>query len=247
MRIELGQVVPLTDVFSDSVLSEIGKLQRVLEWRFAADEVLYDSGDRVTHLWFLRKGIVAISTTSEQGKRFTLRFLEGPTVLGEDIFTPEDQGSLAHHSHTATALMPCETTLIHRGHMCELVRKYPEVIVEIFSVLTRRWVAMYRKTAWLASLPAGPRAMALLPEISFWFGVAQHRLTNDRIAAHAGCTRETISKAISSLRKAGVVGVDECENITVLDSGKLQEWVQKRQKEGIVAIMHKALPPMALV
>ena len=99
---------------------------------YEKDTVIFEEGDRPTHLFVIKSGRVEVFRVYDDGEREVQRELGPGELLGE-------LGILGGHARSASvrALEPTELWAIHREAFLELYEAEPAVSVEVASTLAR--------------------------------------------------------------------------------------------------------------
>lgn len=104
---------------------------------FKKNEVIFNEGDLGDVLYMIRKGSVKISKIDNTGKNITRTYVAAGNIVGEMALLHEEEFA---RSATATAAVACDTILIQKSDLQELLRKSPEVRKDIEELARSREV-----------------------------------------------------------------------------------------------------------
>ena len=183
-----------------------------------------ESGDR---LFLLRRGRVRIYKLSPEGRALTLLILEPSSLFGEMALSDG-----WFHDTFAESMTDSSIGTIGRDELRRALNTYPAVSLRFMNIMSRRLRALERKLADIAfkSVPQrlatvllsladtqdGPEDPAIPPAVV--------RYTHQQLAEMIGSYRETVTKAISEFREAGLIRVEE-DAIFLTDLARLRELV----------------------
>ncbi|MEO3766860.1 Crp/Fnr family transcriptional regulator [Streptomyces sp. B8F3] len=170
--------------------------------RYAAGEVLRTAGDPAGHLLLLLDGRVAATVVSAGGRVVRVGAWAGPCAL-DKVAVIDDRG----HTATFTALAPCTVRSLPRAGFLALVDDATAVRAHVLRTLAAQARDQQTRFTAAATLPAPARLAA-------WLLAEAARLRSRRVplpggqqalADHLGVTRVTLNRALSGLRRDGVL------------------------------------------
>lgn len=215
----------------DALLEEFRRLGR--EARLEAGSFLWQEGDPAGLVVLLEEGALDVMLEEEDGQVVVLRSLEPGSLLGE--MSCFDQSA---HSATVRAAVPSRICRMSVTQFRELARRHPEFLEALLTRQSERLRTLGVQVARLAfeSVPrrvarflldatagtaagttAGTTAGTATPTV---------RMTHQDIAMRIAATRESVSKALGSLARAGRVRLSR-GTVEVLDRPGLEEEVQE--------------------
>ncbi|MDU0292530.1 Crp/Fnr family transcriptional regulator [Saccharothrix longispora] len=174
---------------------------------FPAGGELLRQSDASTHVYFLLKGLVRVSMTSDDGNPVLLAVRGPGDVLGEMALLDGQP-----RSATVTALSEVSALLVTREAMEDLITQHPKV----GRLLTRQVVHRLRESgdtvSELASHNVSTRLATRLMELVKW-GVGEAdgengfviSITQQELAVWVSTTRESVVRALRDLRQRGLV------------------------------------------
>ncbi|MET8139315.1 Crp/Fnr family transcriptional regulator [Sphaerisporangium sp. NPDC005288] len=195
--------MPLLSGVADDRLRELWNVS--VTRRHPAGETLRDTGDPATHLLLLLRGRVAATATARSGR--VVRFGEwgGPCAL-DKVAVIDGRG----HTATLTALTPCTVRSLPRDRFLALVDDAPSVRGHVLRVLAAHARHRQEQFATTATLSAEARLAAWLLDRAASAGeggIVTLPGTRQVMADLLGVTRVTVSRALSRLRRDGLIGV----------------------------------------
>ncbi|ARX85932.1 MULTISPECIES: Crp/Fnr family transcriptional regulator [Streptomyces] len=196
--------VPLLGALPDDVLRDLWRAS--VPKAVAAGQVLRHEGDPAARLLLLLDGHVAATATSGSGR--VVRFGEWAAPCALDKIAVIDGGG---HTATLTALTPCVVRSLPRERFLDLVDDESSVRRHVLRVLAGSAREKQERLARTATLPAGARvAVWLLERTAALPGGGPVPLpggTQQALAELLGVTRVTVNRALSRLRRDGLIDV----------------------------------------
>lgn len=198
-------------------LAGITQGKTVLE--FSAGHPIFWQEDPADTVFFLRKGKVKLSVTSEQGKEAIIAVLDAGEFFGEGCLTGREL-RLA----TATAMTECSLVRVEKAVIARLLHEKPgfselfvshllsrnirfeeDLIDQLFNSSEKR---LARILLLLAHFGKESRSEAILPGIS-----------QEHLAQMVGTTRSRVSHFMNKFRKLGFI--EYTNNRLTVNSGLL--------------------------
>lgn len=185
----------------------------------AGGEEIFDQDEPSSEIFLILKGRVRIVRKGEDGREVTLAVLKEGGFFGEiSIFTGEPRTAAAIAAETTTVLF------LRRESFIKAILSSPHIALKLLEEMSRRlletdrtiasllWDNAYQKILLnlkrLAQTEGTPRADAV---------VIKRKVTHQEIADMAGTSRETASRILAYLKKAGAV-VPSGKNVIIRDS-----------------------------
>ncbi|WP_341416271.1 Crp/Fnr family transcriptional regulator [Paenibacillus filicis] len=183
-----------------------------------AGSMLYWEGDTADRLYFLAKGRVKVTKSSDDGRTFTLSLHQAGDLFGQlDPF----QNSV--HACSAEMTEDGEIGIIQRKDLEVLLWQHGDLAIEFM-----RWMGLVHRitqTKMRDLMMFGkPGALcSLLIRLSNSCGVDQNgairldiRMNNSEMADMIGATRESVNRMLNDMKKDGVISMDG-GTITILN------------------------------
>lgn len=210
------------DIFRDLSLDAMHKIEAATQMvTCEAGRVFYRPNDSADVLFILKKGEVAISRVTEDGKRLITATLQAGTVFGEMPFL----GQRLQDAY-AEALTPSLICVMSRRDVNDLLARHPCVALRIVDVLSVRLSAAEERLEEMAFKGLRERLAGLLLRLATeqdWRGrPIITGLTHQHFAEILGTYRETVSATLNALRAEGAIQTGR-KRITLLQPHVLHE------------------------
>ncbi|MGH2824244.1 MAG: Crp/Fnr family transcriptional regulator [Thermoleophilaceae bacterium] len=224
---ETARLLARTEVFSDLDPRELEAVAQVAVPRsWSRGEVIFREGDEGDTCYLLRSGAVVLTREHQDGRMVALAELRAGSLFGElALFRGETRSATAEAVEAATAV-----ALLARD-VQRLVRRNPDLALKLLASLAER-VSRTNERLLQQSFQtvAGRVASALLAQT-----VARQaegapdsdvliRATQAEIANLAGTSRESASRFLATLERAGVVTLGRGK-VTVHDPARLRNYI----------------------
>lgn len=184
-------------------------------------EMLFAAGDDSTHCATLVEGALKVSSVDEEGQERILALIHPSGFVGE-MFAPFAE-------HDVIALTDSQLCIFNRSDMDDAITRYPALSKALLQraeedlhesrrllELTSRRSAGSRVAGLMISLAQAASHSPRHPAESF-----QLPLNRGEIAQMLGLTIETVSRAITSLERKGIIRRRGARGIDVLDPARL--------------------------
>ena len=187
---------------------------------YRAGEVLFREGDLGDTCFVLRSGSVRVTRTHSDGRTIALAQLRPPVLLGEMAML----GS-ARRSATVEAVEDTAALAVLAGDMRRLLMSRPVIAMAMLDELAARLRAADDQVSQRAfrNVP-GRIAEALLGQVTGEEGEAVVSLTHAALADIAGTSRETVSRFLAQLERAGVLTLGR-RQITIHRPATLRNYI----------------------
>ena len=210
------------EIFQDLAPSDMEHLERVTAMvTCARGRVFYNPDEPAEVLLILKKGEVAISRISPDGRKLVLDTLGAGSVFGEMAIVGQRM-----HATFAEALTDCVICVMSRAEVEELLLSDPRVAVRIVQALSERLARAEERLEEMAfvSVPARLEAMLLrLALDSDWRGrPILAGLTHQQLAELVGASRETVTLTLNQFRNDGLIEISR-KRITIVDRDGLEQ------------------------
>ena len=186
--------------------------------------VLFNSGDPLSGIYFIKSGFIKLYRISDDGRE-TVIYLTGPgNLLGLKALISKD----ARAHHYTEALTDCQIINMTRQELFEILSAHPEHLVDLGYAFIERLNHAERRVEGFISSDTKMRIANFLLDITLRFGQKTGKnvllplpLTHQRIAEFVGAYRETVTLAVNELERDGVVK-NQRGKITVTSLRKLK-------------------------
>jgi CRP/FNR family transcriptional regulator, cyclic AMP receptor protein len=180
---------------------------------FRAGHVFFRIGETGQCLFLVEKG--RVQTFRASGARnLIIAELKPPAIFGEMAFV----GQCMYHCSAQTT-EPSRIRIIHRAQLESLLERYPIITRRLLDLVSERFVQVLLDLEATSFRHLIPRIAGLLLKRAQ--GECIEDITHKEIAQHLRVYRESVSAALSELRKAGIITVDR-KRIRVLSRPRLE-------------------------
>ncbi len=218
---EFLTTVPILSNLGPEQLSPLtSKLRRR---QYQRGEVIFHQDDPADRLHIIAEESVRISVTSEDGREKDLVLLQRGECFGEMALL---DGS--NRSATATAIEASRTFALFRQYFMDFLQGHPQVVAETTSLLTRRLRSVNQMLGDMAFLDVPTRLAKQLLDLSETYASDADQeppidvpIGQDDLARLVGASRETISRALNSYRRLGILSTSH-RRITIIDPQALE-------------------------
>jgi CRP/FNR family transcriptional regulator len=224
---ETARLLSRTEVFGDLEERELVEVAQVAVPRhWERGEVIFREGDQGDTCYLLRTGAVVLTREHQDGRMVALAELRAGALFGElAMFRGETR------SATAEAIEPTTAVALLASDMQRIIRRSPDLALKFLGTLAER-VSKTNERLLQQSFQtvAGRVASALLAQVIARQaeGAPQEdvliRSTQAEIANLAGTSRESASRFLATLERAGVVTLGRGK-VTVHDPGRLRNYI----------------------
>jgi len=224
---ETVRLLAATEVFGEVELRELEEVAKVAVPRhWEKGEVIFREGDVGDTCYLLRSGAVVLTREHQDGRMVALAELRAGMLFGElAMFRGETR------SATAEAMEPTTAVALLATDVQRLIRRNPDLALKLLASLAER-VSRTNERLLQQSFQtvAGRVASALLAQtVSRQADGAPDadvliRSTQAEIANLAGTSRESCSRFLATLERAGIVTLGRGK-VTVHDPARLRNYI----------------------
>lgn len=195
-------------IFTNLGPEQIQPLTDKLRWHhYQRGEVIFHQGDPGDRLHIIAAGTVKISITSEDGREKDIALLQPGECFGEMALLDGSNRSAA-----ATAVESTDTLMLFREDFHSFFIEHCEVALDITTLLIRRLRNMNQMLGDMVFLDVPTRLAKQLLELAATYakdsgdaGPIVVPLGQDELARLVGASRESISRALNSYRRDGIL------------------------------------------
>jgi CRP/FNR family transcriptional regulator len=222
--VELLRSVPL---FSDLEEGELERFSRVAVPRsFPAATRVFHEGDHSDACYIVREGSFRVTREHSDGRAITLATLGPGEVFGELAMLDGEV-----RSASVEALTDGELLALPAGDVRALLARHPEITVKLVAALVRRLRAANERISRQSFQTVPSRVAGVLSQLvadeaqqSGRGGEVTIRMNQVDLAQLAGTSRESVSRFLADLERAGVVRSGR-GRVTVLHPPKLSNYI----------------------
>jgi CRP-like cAMP-binding protein len=168
---------------------------------------VYLPGDPSDKIYLIKRGIVKISTLTDEGKEIVLAFLNPGDVFGELAVvdpTPRD-----HYAEIHEDALIC---IFSRKDFLELMKLYPEMAFRVTKILGLRVRRLSNRVENLLFKSAHARLAQTLVELSGEYGIRDAagilltlKLSQQELGSLIGLSRESVNLCLSDFKRQGLL------------------------------------------
>jgi len=196
--------IPLFSELNDTELAAIMALATTHQ--YAKNNVIVQEGQRGDALFIILKGMVKISSYSPDGREVILSLLEPGSFFGEMALLDQQP-----RSANVTTLEASSIIQIRRKNFEHLLLKNPSLTLKLLAEVVSRLRRTSQVLERISTMDVPQRLYSYLQDYGDRFGqkrgnkVAVKLPTHQLIADQLSSSRETISRAMSALKKEAII------------------------------------------
>jgi CRP/FNR family transcriptional regulator len=221
--VELLARVPL---FSELSPDELERISRVSVARsFPAGVRVFHEGDHSDACYLVRKGDLRVTREHPDGRAIALATLGPGDLFGELAMLDGEARSASVETLTDSELLALPAADVRR-----LLADHPEISVKLIGALTKRLRETNERVARQSFQTVPSRVAGVLTQL-----IAEEsasvgrqgitiRMTQADLAQLAGTSRESVSRFLATLERAGVVRVGR-GRVTVVEPRRLRAYI----------------------
>jgi CRP/FNR family transcriptional regulator len=221
--VELLKSVPL---FADLEGGELERFSHVAVPRsFPSGSRVFHEGDSSDACYIVREGSFRVTREHSDGRAITLATLGPGEIFGELAMLDGDK-----RSASAEALSDGELLALPAGDVRSLLARHPEIALKLVAGLVRRLRAANVRLSRQSFQTVPSRVAGILAQLSREgqngdeHGTVTIRMNQTDLAQLAGTSRESVSRFLAELERAGVVSCGR-GRVTVLEPPKLRNYI----------------------
>jgi CRP/FNR family transcriptional regulator len=221
--VELLRSVPL---FSDLEQRELESFSQVAVPRsFPAATRVFHEGDHSDACYIVRSGGFRVTREHSDGRAITLATLGPGDIFGELAMLDGEV-----RSASVEALEDGELLALPAGEVRALLGRHPEITVKLIAALVRRLRAANERISRQSFQTVPSRVAGVLSQLvaeeapRTEGGEITIRMNQSDLAQLAGTSRESVSRFLADLERAGVVRPGR-GRVTVLAPAKLRNYI----------------------
>ena len=222
--IELLRKVPLFTELSDGELNRISQV--AIPRSFPRETRVFHEGDAGDACYIVRTGSCRVTREHPDGRAITLANLGPGAIFGELAMLDGEARSASVEATEDTELLA-----LPASDMRFLIREHPGMAEKLVVALTRRLREANERIARQSFQTVPSRVAGVLDQLLAEDRVAPSmrdgvtiRLRQSDLAQLAGTSRESVSRFLATLERAGVVQVGR-GRVTVLEPERLDAYI----------------------
>lgn len=186
--------------------------------RIKAGETLYVEGDSAPYCYQVASGVVKEYNTLEDGRRQVADFYGVGELFGI--------AEIDEHLHTAEAITDCAVRCYPRDAFLRSVSASPELSHRFLDTLMTRLHRARERMIMLGRMTAAQRVASFLLQIAGEQdrnGNVRLLMSRQDIADHLGLTIETVCRALTEMKRKGVVAFESARLFSIRDEDALED------------------------
>jgi CRP-like cAMP-binding protein len=201
-RTEGLQAIPLFASLDETDLSDIAGL--LIERKFPRDAVIFEEGTLGDYMYLIREGQVKVTKMSEDGREKILEMFGPGDFFGDMSLFDREPRSASIKTTKACVLMA-----LSRHDFLELLRRNPDVSMQVIQELSRRLREADEQIRSLLFERVEGRTRQLLvrmarePVADRPDRLGTPAVTHQQLADLVGTSRETVTRVIKELKAEG--------------------------------------------
>lgn len=218
----IGRTLNLCRPLDDARLQQMLSFGGIRQWK--RHETLFRAGDPIGAFFKIRKGIVAVTHTLDDGRR-QITALRAP---GDCVGYLDRNGAYAFEGEALTDVEACA---FDRRKFDAFVAQHSDLGAALVEALSSALKQAGVLTSVLGQLRSTERVAHFLAEISALYAerhvspaqpLTLHMGRNE-IADYLGLTIETVSRSIGKLKSRNIIALVESGEVVILDFQRLRE------------------------
>jgi CRP-like cAMP-binding protein len=168
---------------------------------------VYLPGDPSDKIYLIKRGVVKISTLTDEGKEIVLAFLHPGDVFGE--LAVVDPSPRDHYAEIHEDALICIFT---RKDFLELMKLYPDMAFRVTKILGLRVRRLSNRVENLLFKSAHARLAQTLLELAKEYGIRDAdgilltlKLSQQELGSLIGLSRESVNLCLSDFKRQGLV------------------------------------------
>ena len=221
--VELLARVPL---FSELSREELERISRVSVARsFPAGVRVFHEGDHSDACYLVRKGDLRVTREHPDGRAIALATLGAGDIFGELAMLDGEARSASVETLTDSELLALPAADVRR-----LLADHPGISVKLIAALTKRLRETNERVARQSFQTVPSRVAGVLNQLIAEESASEGRqgitirMTQADLAQLAGTSRESVSRFLATLERAGVVRVGR-GRVTVVEPRRLRAYI----------------------
>lgn len=220
------QALKKISIFSELNESDLQDLnETIIIRKYKKGMVIFVEGEPGDALYFVRKGVVKLTKTMEDGREQILHYVKEGEIFAEVLLF--DNGPFPA---TAQVAEDAEIGIIHNQSIENFLRQHPHLTLQILKVMSKRLRHAQAQIQNLALNNALGRLINTLLKLAQEYGEKTPEglkinlaLGQQDLANMIGSSRETVTRFLSELKKQQIIKINR-QSITILDLNRLKKW-----------------------
>ena len=168
---------------------------------------VYLPGDPSDKIYLIKRGVVKISTLTDEGKEIALAYLHPGDVFGE--LAVVDPSPRDHYAEIYEDALIC---IFARNEFLQFMKRYPDLAFEVTKLLGLRVRRLSNRVENLFFKSAHARLAQTLLDLSDEYGIQDAagvlltlKLSQQELGSLVGLSRESVNLCLSDFKRQGLV------------------------------------------
>lgn len=213
-------------VFEELDAEELETIARVtLDRRYKKNMIIFMEGEPGEGFHYVKSGKVKIVKVAQDGREHIINILGPGEVFAEVLLFNKGP-----YPATAITLEDSAVGIIKNADLEVVVAANPGIALHLIKVLSKKLLHCQMKIKTLALSDTFARTAQILVKLSHQYGVQTERgiqidveMTRQDLANLVGTSRETVTRALSSLKKDKVLDFED-QKIIILKMERLMQY-----------------------
>jgi CRP-like cAMP-binding protein len=224
MREDAVKLLARVPLFSELSRAELEQIARVAVPRaFPKGTRVFHEGDSSDACYVVREGDLRVTREHSDGRAIALATLGAGDIFGELAML--DSGT---RSASVETLSDCELLALPASDMRRVIADHGEIAAKLIVALTARLRETNERVARQSFQTVPSRVAGVLSQLSAEEAAPEGRvtvrMTQADLAQLAGTSRESVSRFLATLERAGVVSVGR-GRVTIVQPRRLRAYI----------------------
>lgn len=213
-------------VFEELDTEELAAIDKLtIDRKYKKNMIIFMEGEPGEGFHYVKKGKIKIVKMAHDGREHIINILGPGDVFAEVLLF--NQGP---YPATAIALEDSLVGIIKNTDLETVVASNTRIALHLIKILSKRLLNTQMKIKTLALSDTFARTAQMLVKLAYQYGQQTERgmqidvdMTRQDLANLVGTSRETVTRALSSMKKDKVIDFEDSK-ITILKMDKLKEY-----------------------
>ncbi len=224
-NIEYLKQFVLFSQLEEKQLKEVDKLMNTKS--FPEDYTIFFEGDKGENIYFLKKGKVKILKATASGKEQILEIIKPGNVFGEVVLFGFDE-----YPATTRTVNHVTVDILSRKKFKKHFNQNPDIAWGMLNVMAKKLYKSQHRIKNLGLRDTRGRVTSFIIDMAKEakgnsFKNVPINISQQEIADYIGASRETVSRALNSLRKINLIDIKR-NKLLVYDLDKLKSYLENK-------------------
>ena len=191
-------------IFKSLTIDQMEKVHSLIRHKhYTEGETIYQPGEIADSFYFLKSGKLRVYRLSEMGKEQLIRIVDQNDFIGELALFKK-----GIYEAFAQAQTDCSICAIKHEDFRELLLEYPNISIEMLSVITKRLATSEQQTAWATTETVRDRLIHFLISLidsAEKEPIIKLNMAKKDLASYLGTTSESLSRELTRLERERMI------------------------------------------